>query len=162
MHIANSVITRLTQDLASTRSKAIYSARALRKLHVRQARCSTQITTLLGVLAVTLLSGCEFKLVTPFEANAGEDFTVDVGASPTFDGCASIGEIVNYKWVIIKAPENMSEYDGKVIREIDPNCSFTLEASMLADEAGEWEIELEITGANGNTSTDTVMVIVAA
>ncbi len=116
------------------------------------------LAILVCILGAGFLTACQ--LVTPFEANAGEDFTVQVGASPTFDGCASVGEIVNYKWTIIKAPDGMADYDGKIIREIDANCSFILEASMLADEAGEWAIELEVSTASRNRSTDMVMVTV--
>jgi hypothetical protein len=95
---------------------------------------------------------------TPLQANTGEDFTVKVGEPPTFDGCASTGEIVNYQWTIISAPEKMAGDASKVIREIDRNCSFTLEAEMGVDEVGQWVIELEVRDGSGNTNTDTVQV----
>lgn len=94
------------------------------------------------------------------QANAGQDFTVIVGTEPTFDGCASSGDIVNYRWTILEAPDTMPEDAGKVIREVDPNCSFTLDANMGVDEMGQWVIELEVTDSEGQTSTDTVTVTV--
>jgi hypothetical protein len=92
------------------------------------------------------------------KAHAGEDFAIQVGESPTFDGCNSVGNITNYKWWITEAPENMAEYDGKVIREVDPNCSFTLTTSMLADDVGMWEIELMVSDAKNRISRDSVQV----
>ncbi|MBV7337041.1 hypothetical protein KFU94_54195 [Chloroflexi bacterium TSY] len=114
------------------------------------------------LISLTLVCGiCLACQNSPaLQANAGEDFDVNVGDSPTFDGCLSEGEIDNYKWTVLDAPDSMPEYDGKVIREIDANCSFTLEASMLADEVGEWEIELLVDDGQGNSSADTVMVSV--
>ena len=92
------------------------------------------------------------------KADAGADLTVNVGDSPEFSGCASTGAIANYQWTIVKAPENMPEYNDKVIREVDADCSYTLEASMIADEVGMWEIELEVTDGDGNSSSDTVAI----
>ena len=34
------------------------------------------------------------------EANAGDDFAVKMEEAPTFDGCSSTGDIVNYKWTV--------------------------------------------------------------
>jgi hypothetical protein len=65
---------------------------------------------------------------------------------------------VNQKWTIISAPLGLSEDESKVIREVDMNCSFTLDAEMGVDEVGLWEIELEIRDKAGNTSTDQVTV----
>ncbi len=96
----------------------------------------------------------------PLQANAGEDFMVNVGQEPTFDGCDSTGNIANYQWTITSAPESKPEDEGKVIREVDPNCSFTLDANMGVDEVGQWEIQLEVEDSAGNTSTDTVTVTV--
>jgi len=94
------------------------------------------------------------------QANAGSDFTLTAGESPTFDGCASTGEIVNYRWQIITAPDARSDDADKMIREIDPNCSFTLETAMVVEEVGEWLIELQVRDADGNSSTDTLRVTV--
>jgi len=93
-------------------------------------------------------------------ANAGQDFTVSVDSAPAFDGCASTGEIVNYKWIISGAPSAMISDVGKVIRAVDVNCSFTLEANMGLDEVGEWVIDLEVRDPAGNTATDSVVVTV--
>jgi hypothetical protein len=114
--------------------------------------------TLCTLLAAALwLAACGGERLA---ANAGADFSVKMGESPRFDGCASTGAIVNYKWTILAAPEAMAKDAGKVIREVDPNCSFTLEAKMGVDEAGEWVIELEVRDAQGNTAADTVTVTV--
>jgi hypothetical protein len=94
------------------------------------------------------------------QANAGQDFTVIVGTEPTFDGCASSGDIVNYRWTILEAPDTMPGDAGKTIREVDSNCSFTLDANMGVDEVGQWVIELEVTDSEGQTDVDTVTVTV--
>lgn len=96
----------------------------------------------------------------PLQAEAGQDFTINVGEQPTFDGCASTGDMINYEWTIVSAPEQMADDAGKVIRETDPTCSFTLGAAMGVDEVGEWVIELEVRDEAGNASTDTVTVTV--
>jgi hypothetical protein len=108
------------------------------------------------IAGLVFLVACQSS--ASIRANAGADFSVKVGVAPIFDGCASTGEIVNYHWEIIEAPDKMSDDVGKMIREIDPNCSFTLDANMGVDEIGEWVIELEVSDSNGNTSTDTVLV----
>jgi hypothetical protein len=96
----------------------------------------------------------------PLTANAGNDFSTKTSERPRFDGCASTGNIVNYKWTILSAPEKMRADAGKVIREIEPNCAFTLDAEMEVDEVGLWEIQLEVRDGEGNMSVDTVIVTV--
>jgi hypothetical protein len=108
------------------------------------------------VLALSLLTAC--GEAETLQADAGDDFSIPVGEQPTFDGCGSTGGIVNYKWTIISAPPGMMEDEGKVIREVDMNCSFTLDAEMGVDEVGLWEIELEISDEAGKTNTDQVTV----
>jgi hypothetical protein len=93
-------------------------------------------------------------------ADAGEDFEIEIGEAPKFDGCNSTGSIDNYRWTIIEAPDKMSTDKGKVIREIDPNCSFTLGTSMGVDEVGTWVVELEISNSTGRKSRDQVTVTV--
>jgi hypothetical protein len=95
---------------------------------------------------------------TTLRADAGDDFSVPVGGSPAFDACGSSANVVSYTWTIVEAPPSMAQDTGKVIKAAAPECSFTLEAAMLADEAGRWVIELTATDADGNTSTDTVSV----
>lgn len=112
---------------------------------------------LIAGLVLGLLAACGGSNA-PLQANAGTDFSVTVGEAPMFDGCASTGEIANYKWTIVSAPDKMSQDAGKVIREVDANCSFTLGAAMGVDEVGPWVIELEVRDAGGNTSTDEVQV----
>lgn len=111
---------------------------------------------MLSLLCMALLAACQAG--SPIQADAGDDFSIQVGDSPTFDGCGSTGEIVNYRWKILEAPATMPEDAGKVIRSVEPNCSFTLDASMVVDEMGGWVIELQVRDAEGNTSTDTVTV----
>jgi hypothetical protein len=94
----------------------------------------------LTLLLLGMLVACQGS--PALQANAGTDFRVKEGEAPTFDGCASTGDIVNFKWTIISAPDNMVGDAGKLIREIDSNCSFTLGAEMGADEIGAWVIEL--------------------
>ncbi|MCI0394552.1 MAG: hypothetical protein L0332_18335 [Chloroflexi bacterium] len=110
------------------------------------------------VLLAVWLAGCGGS--EPLAADAGPDITIAIGESPRFDGCASTGDIANYKWTIATAPAKMSGDAGKVIREVDANCSFTLEAAMGLDEVGEWVIQLEVRDDGGNTATDTVTVTV--
>ena len=110
------------------------------------------------ILASTLVA-CQRE--EPPSADAGADFSLKVGEQPTFDGCASAGDIVNYKWTIITCPEACAADEGKVIRETDPNCSFTLEATMVIEEVGLWTIELEVSDSEGNTSRDSVRVEVS-
>jgi hypothetical protein len=116
--------------------------------------------TVAAVAVVALLGACGGD--DELAADAGEDFSVAVGESPTFDGCGSSGEIVNYRWKILEAPPTMADDAGKVIEEVDPDCSFTLDAAMIAEEEGSWVIELTVTDAGGATSTDTVAVEVTA
>ncbi|MDX1523632.1 MAG: hypothetical protein R3264_18535 [Anaerolineae bacterium] len=111
---------------------------------------------LLVVLGVIIFGACQSS--EPLQANAGANFTVPMGAEPSFDGCASTGPIANYKWTILTAPGTMPDDAGKIIREVDANCSFTLDAAMGVDEVGEWVIELEVSDSRGNTSADTVQV----
>jgi len=108
------------------------------------------------LLALSVLGACGGA--EPLRADAGDDFSLQVGQQPSFDGCGSTGEIVNYKWTIVSAPQGMAEDEGKVIRAVDRNCSFTLDAEMGVDEIGLWEIELEVEDEAGNTSTDRVIV----
>ena len=123
-----------------------------------KTRCRTRTFLLLPVLLLLLglLFACQRE--EKLRADAGDDFSVPVGERPTFDGCSSTGDIANYKWRIISCPENKQEDVGKVIREVQPNCSLTLEVEMVVEEVGVWEIELQVRDTDGNSSTDTVRV----
>lgn len=117
-------------------------------------RPSGRAVLLAGGLVLAAACGGDDDLA----ADAGDDFAVVVGESPTFDGCGSSGDIVNYQWVIRGTPSDMADDVDKPLREVDDQCSFTLDAAMLIDEVGEWTIELTVSDAEGNTSSDTVTV----
>ena len=121
---------------------------------MRVYRFSCAICLLLGLLAA-----CQGSGPAP-QANAGQDFSVVVGRPPTFDGCASSGDIVNYRWKIVGTPEQRAQDVDKVIREESVECMFTLEASMELNEVGDWDVELEVRDSGGRTDTDTVTVSV--
>lgn len=112
------------------------------------------------MLVALILNACNGAGRAGPTADAGEDFTIAVGERPRFDACASSGDVANYKWMILSAPETMEEDAGKVIRETEPECAFTLEAQMGVDEIGTWQIQLEVSDAAGNVDTDTVTVTV--
>lgn len=116
--------------------------------------------TILGAAAalVLVLAGCGDDDRGLPVADAGGDFSVAVGDAPTFDGCASTGDIVNYAWTIRETPSNMSDDVNKPLREQEEGCEFTLESNMIVDEIGTWVIELEVSDDQGATSTDTVQV----
>ena len=117
---------------------------------------------LVKVAAVAALAGvlvaCGDDDNDDLRADAGEDFSTPVGSSPLFDGCSSTGSITNYAWAIVEAPDDMSSDVGKSLRDVAQECSFELEAAMLAEEVGMWTIELVVTGEDGSTSSDTVRV----
>ena len=117
-------------------------------------RFSCAICLILG-----LLVACQGSSPAP-QASAGQDFSVMVGTPPTFDGCASSGDIVNYRWTIVDAPDQKAEDIDKVIRDESVECLFSLEALMEIEEAGDWEVELEVRDSGGRTATDTVIVSV--
>jgi hypothetical protein len=52
----------------------------------------------------------------------------------------------------------MPEDVGKIIRDVDSECSFTLSSEMGVYEVGTWKIELEVRDSADNTSSDTVIV----
>jgi hypothetical protein len=49
---------------------------------------------------------------------------------------------------------------GKVIRDGDASCAFTLERPLQYQDIGVWLIELEVTDSWGSTSADTVILTV--
>ena len=82
-----------------------------------------------------------------------------VGEAPVFDGCGSEGESLSYAWTIVEAPSDMSDDVGKVIRESQTECSFTLESNMVVADMGTWVVELTVTDGV-NSSSDQVTVAV--
>ncbi|MEM7092574.1 MAG: hypothetical protein AAF567_06200 [Actinomycetota bacterium] len=112
---------------------------------------------LVGVFAL-ILAACSSS--GELTADAGPDSSVAVGESPSFDACASEGDIENYAWTIIDPAPAMPEDAGKVIRSAEASCSFRLDAEMGLDEIGEWVIELTVMGNEGAVATDRVTVTV--
>ena len=121
-------------------------------------RSRLQLAAVVFVLALFGLAGCGDD--DSLKADAGDDFSVDVGAAPAFDGCSSSGDIVNYRWVIRETPADMSDDDDKPLRDSSADCSFTLEESMAVNDIGDWVIELTVTDAGGDSSSDAVTVTV--
>ncbi len=77
-------------------------------------------------------------------AEAGQNVTIDMGESLVFNGSRShdnIG-IASYEWTI-----EGSTYTGMTIEH-------------TFDEAGEYNVKLEVTDVNGNTDTDSIKVFV--
>jgi hypothetical protein len=111
------------------------------------------------VIAALLSTACGSS--SDLAADAGEDRSFAVGESPEFNGCSSSGEIVDYRWVIIDAPDGAADKDnGKVLRETNAECTFTIDAAMEVDEVGPWVIELTVSDSDGDTSTDSVIVTI--
>ena len=116
-----------------------------------------RVWVILSIILGLIVIGCSDS---PLTADAGEDFSITVGESPNFNGCNSAGNINNYRWTIVEAPAAMAGDVGKVIRDVDANCSFTLEAAMGLQEVGEWVIELEVSNQSGERHTDQATVTV--
>ena len=110
-----------------------------------------------AVIVVVIANGL-FDGNEGLKADAGDDFSVAVGASPKFDGCASEGDIVNYRWVILQAPAGKADDVGKPLKEISAACAFSGENAMLIDEIGSWVIELTVADADGACSSDRLQV----
>jgi len=56
---------------------------------------------------------------------------------------------------------SLCEHEGKVLRQVDSDCSFALENDTQVDEVGDWVVELTVSDQDGNTDTDTVAITVA-
>lgn len=121
---------------------------------------NSRTTRLLGLtmlIASLAAAGCGSGGLS---ADAGEDFSVDQGEAPEFDGCGSAGDNLSYQWTIVEAPADMADDVGKVIRESIQDCSFTLESDMEVADVGVWVIELTVTDGD-QTETDQVTVTVS-
>ena len=92
-------------------------------------------------------------------ADAGTDFSVTVGEAPIFDACDSVGEIANYQWSIISAPETRADDVGKELRATMNDCSFELESAMLVDDVGEWTIELTVSDGDESASDEVTVEV---
>ncbi len=82
-------------------------------------------------------------------ADAGDDQTVNVGATVTLDGTGSTGDDIAYSWEIVSAPGAVPTLTG----------SSTAQPSFPAQDAGDYRIELEVTDGN-QTDSDEVRVTV--
>lgn len=120
----------------------------------RSTRVAYRVTLLAVLCLVAVACG------STLSADAGEDFSVNVGESPVFDGCASAGDDLQYSWAIVAAPSDMADDVGKVLREPSSECSFTLESDMEVADTGRWEIELTVTSGDADPVTDRVVVTV--
>jgi len=84
----------------------------------------------------------------PPVAVAGDDVTVDQGATVDLDGSASTDnvDILEYKWTLT--------YDGRDVERSGPFLSFTFEVP------GVYTVTLSVSDILGNVGTDTVVVTV--
>ena len=92
-------------------------------------------------------------------SDAGPDFAVSVGEAPLFDGCESSGDISNYEWTIIEAPEGQPDSDGKPLRTEMFDCSFELENTMVLADVGDWTIELTVSNDDVEASDEVVVTV---
>ncbi len=91
-------------------------------------------------------------------ADAGDDFAVAIGESPEFDGCASVGDIEQYEWIIRQAPASGGDVSDMTLSATG-SCSHVVDP-MTIDDMGTWTIELIVTNDQGTAATDEVMVSV--
>lgn len=111
------------------------------------------------IAAGLVLAACGSDSASEVTSNAGTDFEVTVGEIPVFDGCGSSGEITNYEWVIVDAPDSQPDSDGKELRTVMGDCSFELENAMIIDDVGEWTIELVVTDGEAEASDQVVVTV---
>lgn len=117
---------------------------------------------LIAVLCISgfMLAACSSGDTTSaLTSDAGADFTVAVGEAPVFDGCGSTGEISNYAWTIVDAPDGQADADGKELRTIMTDCDFQLENAMILDDVGDWTIELVVTNDDSEASDEVVVTV---
>ena len=115
------------------------------------------IGLVIALFAVACSSG---DSTSALEADAGADFEVEVGIAPVFDGCDTTGDATNFAWTIIEAPDSVGDDSGKVLREVESDCSFQLESAMVIDDVGAWTIELTASGEDGESSDQVVVTVV--
>ena len=105
------------------------------------------VTDEAGNWATDTLNVTVLDIMLP-DADAGGGQEIDAGTSYRFNGTGSgdnVG-IVNYTWIF--------EYDGKTVTLFGPSPEFTLEVP------GEYDIELVVTDAEGNSASNSMSITV--
>ncbi len=105
-------------------------------------------------LSLIIIAGCEDKQPDPsntLTAKAGDDQNVNVGDNVTLDGSTSVdkdNKPFDYRWAFTKKPAGSTT---------NLNAASTSKPSFTPDLPGEYEAELTISNANGE-SKDRVMI----
>ena len=87
----------------------------------------------------------------PLVANAGQDKTIQSGASVTLDGTDSSGPITSYSW---------KQISGKSVKLSDANIAKSTFVAPSANKDLSLKFKLTVDDSNGRTSTATVNVFV--
>ena len=87
----------------------------------------------------------------PLVANAGQDKTIQSGASVTLDGTDSSGPITSYSW---------KQISGKSVKLSDANIARSTFVAPSANKDLSLKFKLTVDDSNGRTSTATVNVFV--
>lgn len=113
------------------------------------------------MLLLSLVLGCRLTEPVPPVAEAGGPITVEAGATLRLDAAGSFdpddAELVRYRWRIIGTPEDHGERRGEVLVD-GSEPVVEVPAPFDEDDAGRWELELEVTDATGRRATDTVFL----
>jgi hypothetical protein len=88
----------------------------------------------------------------PLVANAGQDKTIQSGASVTLDGTDSSGPIISYSW---------KQISGKSVKLSDANTARSTFVAPIANKDLSLKFKLTVDDSIGRTSTATVNVFVA-
>jgi hypothetical protein len=88
----------------------------------------------------------------PLVANAGQDKTIQSGASVTLDGTDSSGPIISYSW---------KQISGKSVKLSDANIARSTFVAPIANKDLSLKFKLTVDDSIGRTSTATVNVFVA-
>ncbi len=122
--------------------------------------------SIVAVLAIVplVVTGCALATKAPPVANAGPDLTARVAEMMSFDGSQSVdldgGQIVYYRWYVIRTPEGREDEVGRVLREGEDAAIWTSDQPMAEEDVGQWIIELKVTDDEGQQATDDMMLTV--